>query len=102
MESGAGQERLCKRILNPQTRLVKPGSENFGEMVMTQRPFPSYWMYKDKKSEWRWSYEASNGLTIAVSSEGYKKRADCERSIAIMKGSFNSPTWIPTELVNAA
>lgn len=69
---------------------------------MAERAYPSYWMYKDARGEWRWSYEASNGLTIAVSSEGYKRRADCERSIEIMKASKDSPVWMPTELLNAA
>lgn len=69
---------------------------------MAQRTYPSYWLYKDNRGEWRWSYEASNGRTIAVSSEGYNRRADAERSIEIMKASFNSPTWYPSDLENAA
>ncbi len=69
---------------------------------MANRPYPSYWMYKDNRNEWRWTYEASNAKTIAVSSEGYKKRSDCERSIEIMKASKDSPVWMPSELVNAA
>ena len=69
---------------------------------MADRPFPSYWMYKDNRGEWRWTYHASNRLAIAVSSEGYVRRADCERSIEIMKGSFSSPVWMPTNLANAA
>jgi len=69
---------------------------------MTTRPYPSYWMYKDNRGEWRWTYEASNRETIAVSSEGYKRRVDCERSIEIMKTSANSPVWMPTNLLNAA
>jgi uncharacterized protein YegP (UPF0339 family) len=69
---------------------------------MASRPYPSYWMYKDNRGEWRWTYEASNTETIAVSSEGYKRRADCERGIAIMKSSKDSPIWMPLELVNAA
>ena len=70
--------------------------------TMSNRTYPSYWMYKDVRGEWRWTYEAVNGLTIAVSSEGYKHRADCERSIEIMKASTHSQTWLPSELVNAA
>lgn len=69
---------------------------------MAKRIYPSFWMYKDSSAEWRWTYEASNGETIAVSSESYKRRVDCERGIEIMKGSGNSPTWVPTELLNAA
>jgi uncharacterized protein YegP (UPF0339 family) len=59
-------------------------------------------MDKDNRGEWRWSYEASNGKTIAVSSESYKRRADCMRGIEIMQGSSNSEVWMPEDLVNAA
>ncbi|WP_245314392.1 DUF1508 domain-containing protein [Rhizobium sp. R634] len=59
-------------------------------------------MYKDARNEWRWKYDASNAKTIAVSSEGYVKRADCERSIEIMKASYDSPVWFPADLANAA
>lgn len=67
---------------------------------MSQRTFPSYWLYKDNAGEWRWTYHASNGLAIAVSSESYKRRADADRSIEIMKASTNSPVWMPADLVN--
>lgn len=69
---------------------------------MATRTYPSYWMYKDIQGLWRWTYEASNGKTIAVSSESYHKRADCDRSIAIMKQSGDSPVWMPDNLLNAA
>lgn len=69
---------------------------------MATRPFPSYWVYQDNRGEYRWTYEASNGLTIAVSSEGYSRKADCLRSIDIMKGSGSSPTWMPSSIANAA
>lgn len=69
---------------------------------MAERTYPSYWMYKDTRNEWRWTYEASNGETIAVSSEGYIKRSDCERSIEIMKSSHGSLVWFPSHLANAA
>ncbi|HYE28342.1 MAG TPA: DUF1508 domain-containing protein [Allosphingosinicella sp.] len=63
---------------------------------MSTRPFPSYWIYRDSRGEWRWRYDASNGRTIAVSSEGYVRKVDCERGIEIMKASSNSEVWIPT------
>lgn len=69
---------------------------------MATRPFPSYWMYKDIQNKWRWRYDASNHLTIAVSSESYHNRKDCERSIDIMKASYSSEVWLPTELAKAA
>lgn len=69
---------------------------------MATRTYPSYWMYKDSRGEWRWTYEAVNGKTIAVSSEGYNRRVDCEHSIDIMKSSYNSPVWFPEALANVA
>ena len=44
-------------------------------------------MYKDNRNEWRCTYEASNAKTIAVSSEGYNKRSDCERSIELVNAA---------------
>ncbi|MEW6122846.1 MAG: DUF1508 domain-containing protein [Pseudomonadota bacterium] len=69
---------------------------------MSSRTYPSYWMYKDVAGKWRWTYEARNGETIAVSSESYNARRDCERSIEIVKSSGSSPVYLPTALVNAA
>lgn len=66
------------------------------------RTYPSYWLYKDVQGQWRWNYDASNGKTIAVSSESYFNRSDCERGIEIMKGSSNSMTWYPAHLDKAA
>jgi uncharacterized protein YegP (UPF0339 family) len=44
-----------------------------------------YHVYRDRQSEYRWYYQASNGRTISVSSEGYVNKSDCLRSIEIMK-----------------
>ena len=49
-----------------------------------------YTKYRDQNYQWRWRYR-TNGRIIAVSSEAYVNEADCDRSIAIMKGSANSP-----------
>jgi len=59
-------------------------------------------MYKDNQNLWRWRYDASNTLTIAVSSESYHNKADCLRGIQIMKNSANSPVWLPESLAHAA
>lgn len=40
--------------------------------------------YKDANNEWRWRIIASNGRVIGVSSESYKKKSDCMRSIHIV------------------
>lgn len=34
--------------------------------------------YQDEQGEFRWRFVASNGEVLAVSSEGYKNREDCE------------------------
>ncbi len=55
--------------------------------------YPCYWMRKDNQNQWFWTYHASNSLTIARSSESYHNKADCERSIAIMKNSINTTVY---------
>lgn len=50
-----------------------------------------YTMYTDHADEWRWRYKAANGEIISVSSEGYKKKADCRHGIDLMKASTNDP-----------
>lgn len=69
---------------------------------MAARPYPSYWLYRDNVGQWRWSFAASNGLTIAVSSESYVRKADCERGIQLMKASAPAPVWSPTADLNVA
>lgn len=69
---------------------------------MPARPFPSYWIYRDARGEWRWKYDARNGETIAVSSEGYVRKQDCQHGIDLMKASHASEVWIPTEDKHAA
>lgn len=49
--------------------------------------FPCYWVYRDAKREWRWSYYSRNGNIIADSGEGYVNKDDCLRGIEIMKAS---------------
>jgi uncharacterized protein YegP (UPF0339 family) len=42
-------------------------------------------LYKDNAGEYRWRFVASNGKIIAVSSESYKAKADCEHGIDLVK-----------------
>jgi uncharacterized protein len=42
-------------------------------------------MDKDKRGEWRWVAKAENHEPLAVSSEGYVHKADCEAAITIIK-----------------
>jgi uncharacterized protein YegP (UPF0339 family) len=56
--------------------------------------YPCYWIRKDNGNQWYWTYHATNGLTIARSSESYVAKGDCERSIEIMKASYNTDIYI--------
>jgi len=55
--------------------------------------YPSYYLYKDTAGYWRWTYYASNGKAISVSSESYVAKVDCQRGIDIMKASYNSTVY---------
>lgn len=61
---------------------------------MTTRPFPSYRLYKDNRSRWRWRYEVSKDEAIAVSSDSYKSCAACERAVEAMRASLHAPLWV--------
>ena len=60
---------------------------------MADVTYPCYWEKKDNSGQWYWIYYASNAKPIARSSESYVNRADCDRSIEIMKGSSPSPVF---------
>ncbi len=38
-------------------------------------------LYRDKRREWRWKIQASNGKILADSAEGYKRVRDCRRGL---------------------
>ena len=59
-------------------------------MAMT---YPCYHLAKDNRKEWRWTYHAKNAEPISVSSEGYKKYADCLHSVNLIKGSKDDPIY---------
>lgn len=46
---------------------------------------PYFYIYKDNAGQWRWSFKATNGKTIAVSSEAYHNLVDCEHSVSLIK-----------------
>ena len=53
-----------------------------------------YVAYRDTRGEWRFTFYASNGEAIAVSSEGYVNKFDCLHGIDLLKGSANAPVYI--------
>ena len=42
-------------------------------------------IYKDHKLEYRWRFKAPNGAIIAVSSESYTTKENCQYSIHLVK-----------------
>jgi uncharacterized protein YegP (UPF0339 family) len=42
-------------------------------------------LYEDDKKEHRWRLKAANGQIVAVSSEGYKAKADAEKAVQHIK-----------------
>ena len=48
-------------------------------------------IYQDSIGEWRWRLWSSNYKIIAVSSEGYVNKRDCEYSITLVKSAWNAP-----------
>ena len=45
----------------------------------------SFEIYIDHRGEYRWRFKASNGEVIAVSSEGYTSKQNCQHSIQLVK-----------------
>ena len=61
---------------------------------MAQVTYPCYWMKKDNRGEWRWTYYAKNKEEIAVSSESYKNRSDCRHGITLMQDSSDDKVFV--------
>lgn len=49
-------------------------------------------LHKDAGGDWRWRLRATNGEIVADSAEGYRRREDCERGIALVKSSAGADT----------
>jgi uncharacterized protein YegP (UPF0339 family) len=60
---------------------------------MADVTYPCYWERKDNGGYWYWIYYASNGQTIARSSESYVRRDDCTHSINLVQGSASHPIF---------
>lgn len=49
-------------------------------------------LYRQADGDWRWRLRATNGNVVADSAEGYRRREDCERGVALVKSSADAPT----------
>lgn len=50
-------------------------------------------MYQDKRKEWRWRIIASNGKIVAVSGEGYKRKASMKKTLQRLLFAFTNGVW---------
>ncbi len=48
-------------------------------------------MYRDHNKQHRWRLRAANGEIIAVSSESYREKRDCDHGIELVKSSADAP-----------
>lgn len=70
---------MAKKLLA--SRTIRKGARLFG--IPTVDAY--FRVYKDKAKEWRWTYIAGNGNKLADSSEGYKNRGDCLKSLEYLR-----------------
>lgn len=45
-------------------------------------------LYRDTDGQYRWRLQADNGEIVAVSSEGYHNRSDCENGLQNFRNAF--------------
>ncbi len=48
-------------------------------------------LFRDKRSEWRWRFRATNGRIVFITSEGYKNRKDAIAAMDLAR-STNAST----------
>lgn len=69
---------------------------------MAHRPFPSYWMFRDRNGHWRWNFASEAGTVIAASSVAYFHKDGCIRAIRSIRGSSSVSVWGPERDVHPA
>jgi len=64
---------------------AKAGAKTAVENLIKDIGKYNFEVYEDKGKEFRWRLKASNGQTVAASSEGYDARAGAEAAIDLIK-----------------
>ncbi len=65
---------------------------------------PRFDVYPDKAGQWRWTFDAANGLKWPNFPKGYVNRADCLHGLSVMKQYAANATvnvLDPQKVVNA-
>jgi uncharacterized protein YegP (UPF0339 family) len=47
-------------------------------------PEPAFYIYVDKKNDWRWRIVAKNGREIGASSEGFDSKRNCLNNLKLL------------------
>lgn len=55
-------------------------------------------LYRDRKKEWRWRLVARNGKIVAVSGEGYKRKASALKTLNSFITAISDGYWLLEEL----
>src|SRR5262245_24837891 len=59
---------------------IKKGASKAEVQESTEAPGERFEIYKDRSGEHRWRLKGADEATLAMSSEGYKDKADCRKS----------------------
>lgn len=63
-------------------------------VTLTKTVKPANWLRAKRFQGWRWTAQAENGETLAISSEAYTNRRDAEDAITLLFGCGSSVTVV--------
>ncbi len=55
-----------------------------------------FMLYTDKNNDFRWKFAASNDKVVARSSEGFRSKDDCIKSLELLQKEITGATVDPT------
>jgi uncharacterized protein YegP (UPF0339 family) len=51
-------------------------------------------IYKDRRGEWRWRFQAGNGRIVADSGEGYRRKAGAVKGFKGLRDGIFYAEWV--------
>ena len=63
----------------------------FSNLLASQKAAGTYYLYMDRRGEWRWRLTAANGRVIADSAQGYLTKHDALNDIERVRGTSDTP-----------
>ena len=64
---------------------------------MSERSFPSFFMFRGEEGLWQWRLAIAPGSVLAVSAVGYQQRKGCIRAIRAMQALQHVPVYVRHE-----